>query len=199
MEKKKEGLQAIMKKIWIAIIVGLAIFGVINLFSSKDAVVEMPAGMAHYIEYKNSLSGGDWDSADSYEEETEEAKKVSRAVVIKSETEPKTETKTNTKPVSEYILQDSGSKLLSRSDVDKLGLSLREINYAKNEIYARHGRKFNSPELQNYFNSKSWYKGTVNPEAFGENILSDIEKKNAELLRDIEFSINPNGYQLDAN
>lgn len=113
------------------------------------------------------------------------------------EPEPKSEPKQQSKQQSEYIIPNSNSVLLKASDV--AGLSLREINYAKNEIYARHGRKFNSPELQNYFNSKSWYKGTISPEAFGEGILSDIERKNADLLSQIEFGRDPNGYQLDAN
>lgn len=97
---------------------------------------------------------------------------------------------------SDYILPQSSSRLLNKSDVS--GLSLREINYAKNEIYARHGRLFKSDELQNYFNSKSWYNGTINPDSFSASLLSDVEKKNAEYLREIEFDMAPDGYQLDA-
>lgn len=98
---------------------------------------------------------------------------------------------------SEYILPQSSSAILTNADVE--GLSLREINYAKNEVYARHGRKFQSAELQNYFNSKSWYNGTIEPAVFGENLLSDVERKNVEFLKNIEFSMSPNGYQLDVN
>ena len=36
------------------------------------------------------------------------------------------------------------------------------------------------------------------PKALQERILSDIEKKNAEFLAEVEFSIEPNGYKLDA-
>lgn len=97
--------------------------------------------------------------------------------------------------VSEEILPESDSRLLTQQDV--AGLSLQEINYAKNEIYARHGRKFASNELQNYFNEKSWYHGTVDAADFKESVLSDVEKKNAEFLAEVEFSIAPNGYQLD--
>ncbi|MDO4313559.1 MAG: YARHG domain-containing protein [Eubacteriales bacterium] len=107
------------------------------------------------------------------------------------------EAKKNVESKSEYVLPQSSSKLLTGSDVD--GLSLREINYAKNEIYARHGRRFKSAELQNYFNSKSWYNGTIDPDSFSESILSDIEKKNASFLSDLEYSIDSRGYQLDAN
>ena len=96
---------------------------------------------------------------------------------------------------TDYILPQSSSQVLTNSDIS--GLSLQQLNYAKNEIYARHGRKFDSPELQNYFNSKSWYHGTVNPSDFNNSMLSDVEKKNAEFLSAAEKAVNPNGYQLD--
>ncbi len=96
-----------------------------------------------------------------------------------------------------YILPQSSARLLTEKDLS--GLSLKEINYAKNEIYARHGRMFRSRELQDYFNSQSWYSGTVSPEDFSESVLSDVEKQNAQFLSSAEFSMDPNGYQLDAN
>lgn len=94
-----------------------------------------------------------------------------------------------------YVLPQSSSRLLT--DADVAGLSLQQINYAKNEIYARHGRLFDSRELQNYFNSQSWYSGTIAPANFSESLLSDVEKKNVAFLKNLEFSISPNGYQLD--
>lgn len=97
---------------------------------------------------------------------------------------------------ADEILPDSDDRLLTKRDIS--GLSLQQINYAKNEIYARHGRCFLSPELQNYFNAQPWYRGTVDADQFDESILSDIEKKNAEFLAEVEFSIEPNGYKLDA-
>lgn len=96
---------------------------------------------------------------------------------------------------NDYIISYSDTVLLTNADV--AGLSLQEINYAKNEIYARHGRKFKSTELQNYFNSKSWYHGTIAPGDFTNSMLSSVEQKNAEFLSDVEFSMSPNGYQLD--
>lgn len=97
----------------------------------------------------------------------------------------------------EYIIPDSNSRYLTESDIQNL--SIREINYAKNEIYARHGRKFKSQELQNYFNSKSWYRGIIEPSDFQQSVLNDYEKKNAELLSKREFSMESGGYKLDVN
>lgn len=96
----------------------------------------------------------------------------------------------------EYILANSNVDYLTETDIT--GLTLQEINYAKNEIYARHGRRFESQELMNYFTSKSWYEGIYDPDDFDANysddVLNDYEKKNAEFLRSVEYSMNPNGY-----
>ena len=95
----------------------------------------------------------------------------------------------------DYIIENSSRELLTEDDIKDL--SLKELNYAKNEIYARHGRKFASKELQDYFNSKDWYSGTIEPEDFSDYSLNDVELANAKLLKDREYSIDPNGYPLD--
>lgn len=105
----------------------------------------------------------------------------------------------NTGGNEEYILPNSNVDYLTEADIT--GLTLQEINYAKNEIYARHGRRFKSQELMNYFTSKSWYEGIYDSDDFdanySDNTLNDYEKKNAEFLRSVEYSMNPNGYELD--
>lgn len=108
---------------------------------------------------------------------------------------PETETETETEADSAYILPESNSRYLTDADVARL--SLKEINYAKNEIYARHGRKFDSPELQNYFNSKKWYKGTVDPDDFSTNVFNNYERENIRFLVQKEESIQKGGYKLD--
>lgn len=95
---------------------------------------------------------------------------------------------------SEYIIPDSNSRYLTESDIS--GLSLQQLNYAKNEIYARRGRKFDSVELQEYFGSKSWYRGTIEPSQFTNDMLNDYEIKNADLLSAREFVIDSGGYKL---
>lgn len=95
----------------------------------------------------------------------------------------------------EYILPDSDTVRLTKADIAHL--TLQELNYAKNEIYARHGRKFDSQELRDYFNSKSWYNGTIDPSDFSDSMLSKIERENVTLIKNAEFAINPKGYPLD--
>ena len=85
---------------------------------------------------------------------------------------------------AEYILPDSDSRYLTDTDVQRL--SAHDLMLARNEIYARHGRKFKDAELQDYFNSKSWYKGTVNSDDFSTNVFNEYEKKNLDLIQKYE-------------
>lgn len=75
-----------------------------------------------------------------------------------------------------YIFPDSDIRLLT--DYDLYGLSADILRIAKNEIYARHGRIFLSEDLKSYFESQSWYRGTIPPNQFNENVFNQIEKKN---------------------
>jgi hypothetical protein len=85
---------------------------------------------------------------------------------------------------SEYIIDGSDSRYLTDSDLD--GLDADQLRLARNEIYARHGRRFNDEELQAYFDSKSWYSGTINPDDFTESMLNDYEIQNANLIKSRE-------------
>lgn len=95
----------------------------------------------------------------------------------------------------DYIIPDSDSRYLTEEDIEDL--SLQEINYAKNEIYARYNRKFDSEELQEYFDSKSWYDGTVEPAEFDTSIFNKYEKQNTQFLHEEEFRRDKEGYKLD--
>ena len=79
-----------------------------------------------------------------------------------------------------YILPQSSERLLADSDVD--GMSYEELQMAINEIYARHGRKFSSQSVQNYFDGQSWYQGTVEPDDFSDRVFSQIEGQNVLFL-----------------
>lgn len=84
----------------------------------------------------------------------------------------------------DYILPESSFHLYSQNDLDKL--SEKQLNLARNEIYARHGRKFKDEGLQAYFQGKSWYQGTVEPDRFDEAQLNQTELDNIKLLTSLE-------------
>ena len=81
----------------------------------------------------------------------------------------------------DFILPDSNIRKLSKSELRPL--SRTELNLALNEIFARRGRIFKDPELSAYFNSKSWYKGTVPADSFDSTVtLNEYESYNVSLI-----------------
>lgn len=79
-----------------------------------------------------------------------------------------------------WIFPDSNTVLLTNSDLE--GLSAEECKIARNEIYARHGRKFNDTFLQSYFDSCEWYQGTIEADSFNEKELNETELANRNLI-----------------
>lgn len=59
------------------------------------------------------------------------------------------------------------------------GLSLHELRLLRNEIYARHGRSFRAPWLQQYFWSQPWYE---QKEDFSDEQVSGTDKLNVETI-----------------
>jgi len=83
---------------------------------------------------------------------------------------------------SYFILPFSHYRLLT--DRDLIGLSDAELRLARNEIFARHGRRFADEELQAYFDSMPWYVPLL---PLGEEpVVSELELSNAEFIQGFE-------------
>ncbi|SCX89615.1 YARHG domain-containing protein [Lachnospiraceae bacterium XBB2008] len=85
------------------------------------------------------------------------------------------------------LIPDSDSRYLTEDDLK--GFTAEELRIARNEIYARYGRKFNDSKLQEHFNSMDWYFPTTEPGDFDENILNDYEIKNLDLIAKYEKKV----------
>ncbi len=83
-----------------------------------------------------------------------------------------------------YIFPDSDSQYISSDDLD--GMSKKELQIARNEIYARHGRYFNDDGLQEYFWRRSWYEGEIEPDDFDESVFNKHEKANIKTIKKAE-------------
>ncbi|MDQ5846678.1 MAG: YARHG domain-containing protein [Acidobacteriota bacterium] len=59
------------------------------------------------------------------------------------------------------------------------GLSLHELRLLRNEVYARHGRQFQSEWLQQYFWGQPWYQPR---ESFKDEELSGPDRQNVETI-----------------
>ena len=97
--------------------------------------------------------------------------------------------------MADYILPESSERYLSYEEIQ--GMTAQELCYARNEIFARYGRKFLSSELTDYFNTKIWYRGIYAPEEFPNGCLSTVENSNVQLLLAREYEICPGGFVLD--
>lgn len=84
----------------------------------------------------------------------------------------------------DYIIPDSSTRLITEEDIN--GLNNDELCLARNEIYARKGRKFKDDDIRQYFESKDWYNPTIEADDFTNDMLSDIEKKNVEFIKSYE-------------
>ena len=109
------------------------------------------------------------------EKESEEGDVTTQAQTVQPATMPSTVAINN-----EFILPDSSVRVLDKSELS--GFSAEQCRLARNEIYAKHGRMFDDAGLQNYFNSRSWYHGTIPAKQFNDNMLSDIEIQNRNLI-----------------
>ncbi len=73
------------------------------------------------------------------------------------------------------------SKLVTDTDLDSK--SAYELDILRNSIFARHGRRFETSALQEYFNKQSWYHPLYSPKEFDKlNLLSNTEKKNVQYI-----------------
>ena len=89
----------------------------------------------------------------------------------------------------DYIVEGSDSGYFDRSYFEKM--TDAELRLARNEIFARHGRKFDATDLQSYFDSKSWYHPKYEPaefDAIQDDILNQWEKANRDVIKEIEAS-----------
>ena len=100
-------------------------------------------------------------------------------------TEEMSETHSDDNPYADSILLWK-SYFEPLTNEDCIGLSKDQLRLARNEIYAAYGRKFQAEDLNEYFQSKEWYHGTISADQFDESILTDVQKKNLDLIKAIE-------------
>ncbi len=82
------------------------------------------------------------------------------------------------------LIPDSDKRELTEDDL--AGFGKEELRIARNEIYARHGRKFSDKELQSHFDGLEWYVPEIDAKDFNEGMLSEIEKRNLRIIGEFE-------------
>jgi tetratricopeptide (TPR) repeat protein len=83
----------------------------------------------------------------------------------------------------------TSERLVSESDLQ--GMSGRDLELMRNEIYARHGWVFRRPDLRQYFEGQPWYR--PNRDGLANRIieagLSGVERRNVQIIQEQERRI----------
>ena len=84
---------------------------------------------------------------------------------------------------SEYIFPYANERLITRGEYESLDAAT--LRLAINEIYARHGRQYDTQDLNAYFSSKSWYRPQYSKSEFDKiesQVLNSYERENVKIL-----------------
>lgn len=79
-----------------------------------------------------------------------------------------------------YLLPDSDTYYISESDIS--WMDDNELMLARNEFYARRGRKFVTKSIQEYFSRQGWYEGRIEPEDFTSDLFNRYEQANVDFI-----------------
>lgn len=84
-----------------------------------------------------------------------------------------------------FIIPYSSTSYLTIADLQ--GLTLDQLEIARNEIYARHGYQFQQQKMIDYFSNQSWY--TRSQYKITTDDLSELEYANVMLIQQQENSL----------
>ncbi len=178
-----------MKKksnVWLPVCIVLGVL--IALFLVLTAVVAvkewLPAGKAGSAEEENTADTEDMQIGEAEEITYLSDVDLGSFAAASTDVKPQEENEVLEND-QDYILPNSQTTALT--DADLAELTAQELTYARNEIYARHGRIFESQELNTYFQGKSWY--TANPD-FDDSEISEMEAANAGFISEYQNSHN---------
>ena len=160
---KNKQLQLTLMIVLGVVIIGLIVLLILGSIGSGKVSSKVEADAT---QVKDVSKVNDYGLKDYYSNGSEQTK------VDSSNTQAQTPVATG-----DYIIEKSGTTPLT--DADLAGLNAQQLTYARNEIYARHGRPFQSVELQEYFKSKPWYQ--ENP-GYQDSQVSPLEEANAEFI-----------------
>ena len=71
------------------------------------------------------------------------------------------------------------------------GMNQTNLYIMQNEVYAKYGKKFEDPFLNELFSTKKWYEPIYSPQEFdalGQDLFTEIEKANLALLKEEEIA-----------
>lgn len=181
--------------------VGIAILFTTGVPGGKDkpkeaiAEVEEPETVADSEEQKKEEMEEKPVGEEPDEEEPMQEEAIEEELDVEEPEQDVNEAKEDTADlgIEDYLCSDSSTRILTQEDVEKLLSGTYDnlpegkgiIQMAVNEMYARKGYQFGSQSIQNYFETKGWYREIERRSDDQESIyqnMSDIEQANVQFL-----------------
>ena len=75
----------------------------------------------------------------------------------------------------------ASTRILTEAELS--GESAETLSNMRNEVFARHGHRFQTPRLHKLFSAQSWYSPTTDDASAA---LTELERKNVALIRSVE-------------
>lgn len=88
----------------------------------------------------------------------------------------------------QYFIENCDRRYFSKSEIS--GLDAEELVYARNAVYAKSGRIFNTEKFANYFRKYSWYTPAIPADEFKEEMLNQYQTANRDLIVAREAELN---------
>ncbi|MCF4965992.1 protein kinase domain-containing protein [Nostoc sp. CMAA1605] len=112
--------------------------------------------------------------------QTQSPSNVDTSQIVNSFTPPPENNQSNYLWLSERLV----------TDADLNGKDGYTLDIMRNTIFARHGRRFDTPELQAYFNTQTWYQSIYSPREFPLTLLSRLEQQNVDRIQQYQDRYN---------
>lgn len=83
---------------------------------------------------------------------------------------------------ADYIFPTSDVAYITPSEL--ANKTAGELELGRNEIFARHGYAFQEERIRSYFQGKSWYSPTIQPDEFYQKVtFNEYEKENIAIIQ----------------
>jgi len=180
--KGKENLTPLIVALAAVLVVCSCIILFVIKWSSKPISIDIPVNQETLSDEelnKSDIAVDDEEGESNHKSEVDSSPaSVENDPAVVYDTGGAAPADTSSEPIAEPdYLFPSDRELITEEYL--MTLTKEEVALVRNEIFARHGYIFQSEPFKTYFSNKPWYAPNEN---FSNDLLSEIEKTNAETI-----------------
>ena len=197
-QKKKKGMVIALGTVLVVLVIVAIVLAVILFGMGEDKEYLNNGGRQEKVSKSVDEEKDDTEEAVVRDDSTESVEKVAvdstEVDVFKKDRKDRKKADSDSDDLfqgnkSGFVFPNSDTQRLTEDEIedmlDESDDPLWDIRIAINELYARHGRKFDTPEIKEYFERQDWYEGRIDGEEFDKkqnDYLNDAEIYNRDLL-----------------